>query len=114
MNNNEKSSPKLSGIIKVPKHANKTAKRVGRKSGRPGGPERPLTQRAASECIALCVALLSKMASSSELLEYSSPAKRRKVDGSDHGSIGEALVDPLPGVMAHDSPHDDLEGIRML
>lgn len=54
------------------------------------------------------------MASSSELLEYSSPAKRRKVDGSDHESIGEALVDPLPSEMAHDSPHDDLEGIRML
>ncbi|XP_067209786.1 NAD-dependent protein deacetylase sirtuin-1 isoform X2 [Linepithema humile] len=51
------------------------------------------------------------MASSSELLEYSSPAKRRKVDGSDHESIGEALVDPLPGEMAHDSPHDDLEAL---
>lgn len=53
------------------------------------------------------------MASSSELLEYSSPAKRRKVDGSDHESISEDLVDPSPGEMAHNSPHDDLEGIGM-
>lgn len=64
------------------------------------------------ECIALCVALLSKMASSSELLEYSSPVKRRKVDGGGgHGSISAALADPQPGETPRDSPHDDLEGI---
>jgi len=105
----------LSRIIDIP---SARSEEDGREKGGEkiwmGGPEATSGTASGAECIVLCVALLSKMASSSELLEYSSPAKRRKVDGSDHGSIGDALVDPVPGVMAHDSPHDDLEGIRML
>lgn len=64
------------------------------------------------KCLALWVALLSKMASSSELLEYSSPVKRRRVDGDGgHGSISAGLADPRPGETTRDSPHDDPEGI---
>jgi len=66
------------------------------------------------KCIALCVALLSKMASSSELLEYSSPVKRRKVDGGGgRGSISAALADPQSSETPRDSPNDDLEGIEI-
>lgn len=54
------------------------------------------------------------MASSSELLEYSSPAKRRKVEGGDQGNANAALEDSRPDETAHDSPHDDLEGIGIV
>lgn len=93
------------------------AGRVGARSVGGGREDRTAgaTSGAASwgpKCIALCVALLSKMASSSELLEYSSPVKRRKVDGGGgHGNISAALADPQPGETPRDSPHDDLEGI---
>ncbi|XP_011865084.1 PREDICTED: uncharacterized protein LOC105560519 [Vollenhovia emeryi] len=57
------------------------------------------------------------MASSSELLEYSSPVKRRKVDGGGggdgHGSNSASSTDPRPGETSRDSPHDDLEGIEI-
>ncbi|XP_020281472.1 NAD-dependent protein deacetylase sirtuin-1 isoform X2 [Pseudomyrmex gracilis] len=50
------------------------------------------------------------MASSSELLEYSSPAKRRKVEGVvDQGSAITALADSRPDKTTHDSSHDDPE-----
>lgn len=64
-------------------------------------------------CIALCVALLSNMASSLDLAEYSSPVKRRKVDnGGGHGSINEVAMDPMAGETAYASPNDDFEGIE--
>ncbi|XP_077276480.1 sirtuin 1 isoform X2 [Temnothorax americanus] len=56
-----------------------------------------------------CIAVMAS-STETELLEYSSPVKRRKVDGGGgHGSIGATLADPRPGETPRDSPHDDLE-----
>lgn len=64
-------------------------------------------------CIALFVALLSNMASSADLMEYSSPVKRRKVDDDGgHGSINEVAMDPMTGETACASPNDDFGGIK--
>lgn len=55
------------------------------------------------------------MASSTDLAEYSSPVKRRKVDnGGGHGSISEVAMDPMASETANASPNDDLEGIENL
>lgn len=91
---------------------------MGRK-GKPGGPGRPLAEwtisRSTWHYSPHCSALLSKMASSSELLEYSSPVKRRRIDGGEHEvKAVTTLEEPRLAETPCDSPHDELEGIERL
>lgn len=57
------------------------------------------------------VALLLKMASGSELPEYSSPAKRRKIDCDVYGVQVRLDLDFQQATTTSESPHGDLEGI---
>lgn len=84
-------------------------------ASRKSGGEKALSTKATSvqqrQRIKLCIALLSKMASGSELPEYSSPAKRRKVDGNDYAGTSTVKPDFQHCETSHDTPNEDLEGI---
>jgi len=85
---------------------------VKREGEQPKQLVRPLMQQSNERM--RCIALLLKMASSSELLDYSSPVKRRKVDSNDQENINVGLMDVQSNSTSHDSSHDDLEGIRII
>lgn len=51
------------------------------------------------------------MASHSELLEYSSPAKRRKIDSNDRGTSEISELDIVDKKQSYKTIHNDLEGI---
>ena len=73
--------------------------------------KRPLLREWLWARIKLCVALLLKMASGSEVPEYSSPAKRRKVDGIGYNSTSCVKPDLQDCRTPHDNPNEELEGI---